>query len=180
MVSCFFCQNLLSDFIEGILPSTRQQELKEHLEECKDCSHLHQNLTDTVGLLRKLPVSELNPELRDKFVAASQSGLHLWRSRAKVSRWAMGLSVPIMSSILFFFLFPQYFPWKDLFANHDDESQYVRFFPLLHGASEIIDDQTSWLHGRDLHGGSLWEEGGISSDEFEKVFQPSHAREPSP
>ncbi|MBI1861816.1 MAG: zf-HC2 domain-containing protein [Deltaproteobacteria bacterium] len=180
MVSCFFCQNLLSDFIEEILPATRHQELKDHLEGCKDCSHLHQNLKDTVGLLHKLPVSEINPDLRDQLLEASKSALRPWRSRAKISRWAMGLTTPVLAAGLFLYLFPEYFPWKDLLTNQDEESQYVRFFPLMHDANEIVDEQTSWLHGRDLRGGSLWEEGGLSSDEFEKAFQPSRPRDVAP
>ncbi len=180
MVSCFFCQNLLSDFIEGILPASRQQEIKNHLENCRDCAHLHLNIKDAVGLLQKLPSTPASPELRQRALIASQSGYRPWASRARVSRWVLAITVPCLLAMGYFSLYPQHFPWKHLLTYQDDETQFIRFFPLMQGASEIVDEQTSWLHGRDLEGGSLWEEGGISPDEFEKAFEPTFSRDTPP
>lgn len=177
--TCFFCQNLLSDFIEGYLPAERHANVKEHLANCTECSQVERNLKDTIGVLQEIPRGDLGSEIRDRFWDASRTGGRVWGSRIRVSRWIMISTVPVLTTIVFFILFPQAFPWKNILSDTDDESQYVRFFPLMQGASEIVDEQTSWLHGRDLEGGSLWDEGGISPDEFERVFQPGH-REVAP
>lgn len=177
-LSCFFCQNLLSDFIEDLLPANRHEEVKSHLSSCGECSALRRDLSDTIGIVRKLPHCSLNGETLSKIQKAQLSGIHL-KSRAKISQWAMVSSVPVLASIVFFMLFPHLFPWKDLLNASDDESQFVRFFPLMHGAADFVDEQVSWLHGKTWEGGSLWEEGGISPDEFERAFEPSR-RDPTP
>ena len=48
----------------------------------------------------------------------------------------------------------------------------VRYFPLLQGASHIVDEQANWLYYREPVMRSLWEEGGFSPEEFEKTFSP--------
>lgn len=179
MVSCFFCQNLMSDFMEGVLPVSRQAEIQVHIEGCRECSSLHRNLKDTVGFLKKLPSVGAGPELKELAKVASIASLHPWSSQIRASRWVLASLVPLVAVVGFFMVFPQHFPFSDLLSRSDDETQFVRFFPLMQGASEIVDEQTSWLHGRDLDGGSLWDEGGISPDEFEKSFG-SPAREVPP
>ena len=61
--SCFFCQNLLSDFIEGILPATRKQELQIHLDGCKDCASVQKDLLSTLDILHALPSRPLSHEM---------------------------------------------------------------------------------------------------------------------
>ena len=51
----------------------------------------------------------------------------------------------------------------------------VNCLPLLdvrqEGATDIIEEQSNWLHIREPMMRSLWEEGGLSPEEFEKSFQ---------
>ena len=177
-VSCFFCQNLLSDFIEGVLPAQRHHDLEKHLKQCRDCASLQANLKDTMSLLRGLPAHQVDPALTEKLWRASEAGARPWRSPVKVSMWVFGSAIPVLLMSLFFIISPQYFPWKTLLTSPDDDSKFVRVFPLMRGASEIVDEQIGWLQARDLQGGSLWEEGGISPDDFERIFQSPQVNEP--
>jgi anti-sigma factor RsiW len=49
--SCFFFQNLLSDYLEGILPSSRHEEVKNHVTDCPHCELKFSELKAVVGFL---------------------------------------------------------------------------------------------------------------------------------
>jgi hypothetical protein len=176
VTSCFFCQNLLSDFAEGILPSSRHEELKKHLDTCADCKQVQEDLRGTLRLLKALPLRHLTSDASLRISEASQVGRVASFNRATFSRWALAGAIPVA---LFFgaaLTFPDYFPWFQELRGHKEEMQFVRYFPLSQGASEILDEQGAWLHAGEALVASLWDEGGLSPEEFEKTFQAKSGR----
>lgn len=169
--SCFFCQNLLSDFIEGILPSSRHEELKKHLSDCKACTEVHKDLSSTLEVLHELPSVPLSHEMALRVTEASLAGRVTMLSRVRVSQAVTFLAIPLLVFGAAIYSFPQLFPWFYRFRVAQDESSFVRYFPLLQGATDIIEEQSNWLHIREPMMRSLWEEGGLSPEEFEKSFQ---------
>jgi hypothetical protein len=169
--SCFFCQNLLSDFIEGILPSSRHEELKKHLDGCDNCREVHQDLSTTLKTLKKLGSIPITNDLSIRAVEAAHAGERSWLSRAKIVRFATYGTIPVVLLLLLSFVFPNSFPLTKILTGNEDSGNFVRYFPLLQGAVEIIEEQSSMLHMREPSAGSLWEEGGMTPEEFEKSFQ---------
>lgn len=171
VTTCFFCQNLLSDYLEGILPSIRHEEITKHLNSCEECNKTKAELEKTLGLLSKIGHHELSQALSIRVEeAALAKKSHLF-SRKKAVRWGAYLGVPVVMLFTLFFIFPSLFPWFSYLRNYEDESNFNRYFPLLQGASEIIEEQANWLNSQASLGGSLWEEGGMSPEEYEKAFQ---------
>lgn len=169
--SCFFVQNLLSDFVEGILPSARHSEIKAHLNECSKCTNVHKDLTSTLELLHKLPAPEISHEMALRISEASQAKANSLFSARRVSRAVLFVAMPVLLFGGVAALFPGVFPWFSLMRGPSSEAQFARYFPLLQGATEILDEQATWLTSHESLSGSLWEEGGLSPEEFEKTFQ---------
>ncbi len=176
--SCFFCQNLLSDYVEGILPSTRHEQLKNHLHDCGVCEQVHRELKATLAVLHKLPPQKLSNELALRVTEASQARGVRRISRRQMSRVALLASVPLLLILTLSLSFPGLFPWGPLLGGAP-EVQFVRYYPLLQGAADILEEQSTWLHSGDTLMGSLWEEGGLSPEEFEKTFQVKPSKESS-
>ncbi len=174
--SCFFCQNLLSDYLEGILPSARHEQLRTHLKDCAQCGHIHDELKLTVATLHKLPFQKLTNELSLRVAEASQARGVAGVSRRKISKIVMVAVVPVLLLLTVSISFPGLFPWGSLLGG-TPEVQFVRYYPLLQGASDILEEQSTWLHSRESLMGSLWEEGGLSPEEFEKTFQGKPSKE---
>ena len=170
MVSCFFCQSLLSDFIEGILPASRSEEVKAHLHACEQCEQSHTNLRRTVDLLGRAPSLPLNRETSLRITEASLSRSKHQNKRVVVSRVAMGVGALALLFGLMPLAFPQLFGWFDQVAE-DDEAHFSRYYPLLQGAESLVEEQANWLSVREPLSRSVWEEGGLSPEEFEKTFQ---------
>lgn len=168
--SCFFCQNLLSDFIEGILPATRKQELQTHLDGCKECAAVQKDLVSTLDILRALPSRPLSHEMALQINQASHPRRPRVITRTRVSRAVLFMAVPLLLFSGTVVLFPKLFPWFTRLRPSSQKDHFVRYFPLLQGASEIIEEQASWLHVRGPFMRSFWEEGGLSPEEFEKTF----------
>jgi hypothetical protein len=170
VTSCFFCQNLLSDLIEGLLPLARSQELESHLEGCRVCAGIHHDLVSTLEVLHALPGRALSADLALRIHESVRAGSGKLLSPARVSRMILFAAIPILGAIGTVYAFPGYFPWFTRF-RHSQSAQFVRYFPLLQGATEIIEEQSNWIHTREPLMRSLWEEGGLSPEEFEKAFQ---------
>lgn len=168
--NCFFCQNLLSDFIEGILPATREQEIKNHIDGCNDCTAVHHDLKSTLDILHALPSRPLSHEMALQINQASHPRRPRVMTKARVSRAVLFLTVPLLLFAGTVVLFPKLFPWFTRLRPSSQKDHFVRYFPLLQGASEIIEEQASWLHVRGPFMRSFWEEGGLSPEEFEKTF----------
>lgn len=172
MSSCFFTQSLLSDYIEALLPAGRHDELKAHVESCAACKTVEKEVRQVREILAMVSSSGVSHELSLRVAEASVSGKKTWLSRAKISRATLTISVPILLFLGLAVTFPAYFPWISRFQPNRDESHFVRYFPMLQGAGEIIDEQSTWLNAREPYMRSLWEEGGLSPEEFEKTFTP--------
>lgn len=171
VTSCFFCQNLLSDFLEGILPSARHDEIRGHLNTCKACSEVHRDLQRSVELLKQLPSQEMSHDTLLRVAEASHSGKGEGHHRLAASRWAFLGAVPLLLLAAALFAFPQLFPAFTQWRVGAGNVSFNRYFPLYQGAAEILEEQASWLFGHEPMTGSLWEEGGLSPEEFEKTFQ---------
>lgn len=171
VTSCFFAQNLLSDYLEGILPSSRQEEIKRHVEGCRACGEVHKDLSTMLDLLHSFPSRPLSHDMALRITEASQAGKAPRLSRVRLSRVFTAMAVPVLLFAAAVYSFPTLFPWFHRFRVTQDDSQFVRFYPLLQGAAEIIEEQSNWLHLREPMMRSLWEEGGLSPEEFEKSFQ---------
>ncbi len=173
--SCFFCQTLLSDYGEGILPSGRHKQLQTHLSECADCRTNHEELTQTLQFLNEINLHEMGHELEFRVLEAAQTGKSTAISRRKVSVTAFLVLVPIFSILAVAFILPDTFPRLAALFRQNEATQFVRYYPLLQGASEILEEQGTWLHLPEGMG-SLWEEGGLSPEEFEKSFQLNRSK----
>lgn len=171
VTTCFFCQNLLSDYIEGILPSLRHEELKRHIDHCKECKEVHHDLLSTLNALHSVKTEDLTRDLAVRIVEVSEKKKKQGMRRLELSRTVFMVAVPLVLFITSMVVFPRFFPWMTYLRGIQDESQFVRYFPLLQGASELIDEHTTWFGQKSPFAGSLWEEGGLSPDEFEKAFQ---------
>ena len=84
--------------------------------------------------------------------------------------------VPVLLFGSLVYAFPKYFPWMSYFRQTQQEADFSRYFPLLQGALEIVEEHTNWLHIREPSMRSVWEEGGLSPEEFEKTFQVMGSR----
>jgi predicted anti-sigma-YlaC factor YlaD len=177
VTSCFFCQNLLSDFVEGILPSARHEEIKRHIETCEECKAAQNDLRGTLRLLKAIIPRHLTSETSLRISEASQPGRVPRLNKAALSRWALVVVIPVMLFAGAATTFPDYFAWLPTWRGHKEEMQLNRYYPLQQGAAEILDEQGSWLHARETLMGSLWDEGGLSPEEFEKTFQVKSGRQ---
>lgn len=171
MTSCFFCQNLLSDFVEGVLPSARHEELKRHMDKCNVCKGAERDLSSSLRLLKGLVKKPLTNETLLRIAEASNAGKSHRFTAAGVSKAVLLFTVPVLILFWLGVAFPATFPWLSWLRTHKEEAQFVRYYPLLQGATEILDEQGTWLHNREPLMGSVWEEGGLSPEEFEKTFQ---------
>lgn len=168
--TCFFCQNLLSDYLEGILPTSRHEEIRAHLEKCTVCGGVHQDLKKTVKLLHALPTRSVPHELALQMVDAAQSTRNLFQA-SRASRFvlvALAVGGALWSWVM---VFPESVPLLSRWSESEYEAQFTPYHPLQQGAVEILEEQSAWLHSRETMMGSLWEEGGLSPDEFERTFQ---------
>lgn len=174
-ISCFFCQNLLSDFVEGILPSARHLELQHHLESCLECKGILADLKVTLKCLSQMALRGPSHEMGFQILEAAEAGKRRRNESRRVSRWVLAMSVPLCLLVALVFS-RDYFPWVSYLFNSNDPSQFVRYYPLLQGATEILEEQGAWLHLPEAMG-SLWEEGGLSPEEFEKTFQLNRGKQ---
>lgn len=160
---------MLSDFMESLLPQSRADEIEKHLESCKACSEVRRDLTATLEVAHALPPRPISHETALKITEACQAGTRKYIS-ASASRRAFLILVPllVLGSVAAFF--PGVFPWMANLRMKNSESDFVRYFPMLEGANEIVEEHGNWLHVKEPAMRSLWEEGGISPDEFEKSF----------
>lgn len=169
-ISCFFCQNLLSDFVEGIVPSSRHSELQHHLESCLECKEILADLKVTLKCLSQMALRGPSHEMGFQILEAAEAGKRRHHSSRRVSRWVLAVAVPLCLLMALVFSFRGDLPWVSDLFHSNDPSQFVRYYPLLQGATEILEEQGAWLH-LPAAMGSLWEEGGLSPEEFEKTFQ---------
>ena len=64
MPDCSRLVSLLSDYLDGRLPSDIRAELEQHLSGCPDCTAFVGTFRSTVSLLQSLEEEDLPEELR--------------------------------------------------------------------------------------------------------------------
>lgn len=170
-MSAFFCQNQLSEYLDGLLPQSRSDEVKKTLDSDKDCSRFYRDLQTAIDIARSLPPRPLSHDLALQIVEASERGERRFGSRVFASRLVLFLAVPILLFGTAVTTFPEFFPFVQRLGAHSGSEDFVRYFPLLQGANDIIEEQSNWLRLREPFKVSVWEEGGLSPEEFEKSFQ---------
>jgi hypothetical protein len=171
VTTCFFCQNLLSDYVEGILPAIRHEEIKKHLSDCKECDQIHKELISSVAVLKEFPSPSISPEFSVRIIEASEAGTTSALRPLRLSRNSLAYVIPVLLIVSLFLISSKIFPWFSWLQSQSEEKQLVRYFPMSNGAGEILEEQANWVHSREPRVGSVWEEGGLSPDEFEKSFQ---------
>ena len=58
-MKCFFCKNLLSDYVDGVLDGQLENEIKAHLGICRECSQYFSDLKHSYKMLKR--VKPLDP-----------------------------------------------------------------------------------------------------------------------
>lgn len=172
--SCFFCQNLLSDYVEKILPASRQAEVRKHLEGCSDCSQAHRDLQALSKTWDAVALKDISGDLALRIMETCEgSGTPILRRR-RVGMLLAIVGLPLVAAAVIAAVYPRAVTRVIAMveAGTRNEPQFVRFYPLFHGAAEILEAQGSLLESRETLRGSLWEEGGLSPEEFERAFQP--------
>lgn len=137
---------------------------------CPHCETKFSELKAVVGFLHHSKKSEVVPELSIRIAEAAQAKKRIVVSRRQISVGVFTTAAVTLAFLSLVFLFPTSVPFLSNFRGAK-ETQFTRFFPLLHGATEVLDDQTNWIQSREALSGSIWEEGGLSPEEFEKAFQ---------
>lgn len=66
---CRECVDLLSDYVDGLLPKDRSELLEWHLEDCAPCVAFVSTYRSTVDAARGLREIRLPPELRQRLLA---------------------------------------------------------------------------------------------------------------
>jgi anti-sigma factor RsiW len=69
MPDCSRLVSLLSDYLDGRLPSDIRAELEQHLSGCPDCTAFVGTFRSTVSLLQSLEEKDLPEELRVRLKA---------------------------------------------------------------------------------------------------------------
>lgn len=71
-MTCFIAQNLLSELVDEALPSSRAQELQEHLVGCSNCTRELAEIRRVRTLLRSLPVRRAPADFLAKVKAKAE------------------------------------------------------------------------------------------------------------
>ena len=61
---------LVTDYLEGRLPARTRRRFERHLAKCEGCTAYVEQLRQTVAATGILRVEDLDPELRDRLLAA--------------------------------------------------------------------------------------------------------------
>lgn len=170
-LSPFFCQNQLSEYMDGLLPTSRADEVKKTLDSDRECARYHKDLQAAIHIARSIAPRPLSHDLALQIVEASEAGRRRFGSRVFISRVVMALAVPLLLFGTAVTTFPSLFPFVQEWSTGADSESLVRYFPLLQGAGDLIEEQANWLQLREPFKVSVWEEGGLSPEEFEKSFQ---------
>lgn len=72
-LSCVEARSMVSDYIDGDLPSHLAQALEAHLETCPRCPPLYASLVETLAQMKALENSRGVDELAERVVAALEA-----------------------------------------------------------------------------------------------------------
>mgnify|MGYP000894982571 CR=1 FL=1 len=69
-VSCRQLVELLTDYLDGVLPTERHDAVDRHLAACAHCREYLEQFRTTVSLTRRLAVEDVPPETMDALLDA--------------------------------------------------------------------------------------------------------------
>ncbi|MEI6431051.1 MAG: zf-HC2 domain-containing protein [bacterium] len=86
---CAPVREALSDYVEGSLPSPRQQLIERHIKECSDCAHEERQMRMLMHLLhhqvpRREPALDIWAEMAPKIAAIDQEEKLAFGGRLKL------------------------------------------------------------------------------------------------
>jgi hypothetical protein len=170
-ITPFFCENLFSDYLENLLPPERRQEMDLLLKESTKSARLFQDVKSTIEFTKSLAVPPLANEVSIKIIEAAEASREGFWHKKNVSSLVLFAGFPVLVFFALAYLLPERFSWFHSIKLNQNLNSFVRYQPLLHGGAEMIEEQANWLHVREPFMRSVWEEGGLSPEEFEKSFQ---------
>jgi anti-sigma factor RsiW len=77
-LTCAELVELVSDFIEGALPSDDRARFEQHLTICSGCANYLDQMRTTIALTGRLRVDDLSPEARAELLDAFRG----WRANS--------------------------------------------------------------------------------------------------
>ena len=99
---------LLSSYMDGMLPAEEMKAVDEHLSLCPDCREELRQLEETVAILRNLgevePPADLRDSILNKIQASARKGEQVVSIWDRLKRW--GSWVVSLPSLLAFYLWP--------------------------------------------------------------------------
>jgi anti-sigma factor RsiW len=69
-VACRQVVELVTDYLDGALPTDVRAAVERHLERCAPCVAYIEQMRTTAASLREVPVESIHPEARAELVAA--------------------------------------------------------------------------------------------------------------
>jgi anti-sigma factor RsiW len=69
-ITCAEIVELVTDYLEGVLPSATARRLELHLDECEGCASYLDQMRRTIDLTGRLRAEELDTEVKAALVAA--------------------------------------------------------------------------------------------------------------
>jgi len=144
---------------------------------CQPCHRLHRDMQLSQDLLKRLPLNVPSHETVLRIMGASQDRRKSIFYNPKFRTVTLGLVMPLLILAVLVSAFPNYFAWAWAWRKPQVRSQFVRYYPLFQGATEIVQEQGASLLATESFAGSLWEEGGLSPEDFEKTFQRKRLKE---
>jgi predicted anti-sigma-YlaC factor YlaD len=69
-ITCQEVVELVTDYLEGTLPSEQVERFEQHLDLCEGCDSYVDQMRTTVATVGQLHEEDLPPETRDRLMAA--------------------------------------------------------------------------------------------------------------
>ena len=67
-IVCRQAVELVTDYLEGVLPPRDRQRLKAHLDACPHCTEYFEQFRETIRVLGRIEPESLAPEVRDELI----------------------------------------------------------------------------------------------------------------
>jgi hypothetical protein len=116
-MKCSDCQDLLSEYIDNELHELKQTQMRMHMEKCKECNTVYEDLTQIVSVSRALPAlapqnelwGRIEAEIREltrpveqekaraKSASADENNPGVWK-RFWNSRLSLSISMPQLAA----------------------------------------------------------------------------------
>ncbi|KAF0240258.1 MAG: hypothetical protein FD167_4210 [bacterium] len=106
-MDCLDCQDLLSEYIDGNLKPNKRLIVSDHLKSCSECSIVHQDLKQLVGLSKQLPLlapenvlwKKIEKEITEISTTQNPSRQSTW-AKFWQHRWQFSISTPQLTGVL--------------------------------------------------------------------------------